>query len=464
MRTVVVRTSSSRMLILANLDKAIEWLHEGDAWSENWDRELRTRLLEIGVLRPGKNGLRISFVGVIIFRDRTFVALPKIRVSSPAKNIHQIAMRAMRRYREWIPTHHEPSPYLNESPDKGPITALAAADWMIRDFASYGLLRRTEVTHEINGGGLINWQRTAESVGVIISRGRPVYFETVTRRSQIDNENFATRLHCYLLEWMSDAYAQILDLEPINLDHEPIERFQALPPIEECEARLGIEQRSTYSQRGIDLLAMMLAAVRSIEAETELGLSLFGTSSFYHIWELACGRAFKNEANIWQPFIPRPRWTAASGQSADSDTFIPDLVSPLDQSELLIGDAKYYRPVMPPMLQNVPGVNDIAKQIWYKECLKKTADQNGFTSIQNVFLFPADVHEMMMIGLVELPAGSERVDAVALPFIETLSVYSGDKLHDLGDWRKNLSNILRKNGNLSEQNQMPAKPENAQIV
>ncbi len=427
-------------------ERAIEWLYEGDAWPETWDQELRARLVESGVLGLGQNGLRIRFVGIIVSKCRVLVSLPKVRVATPPEKVHQSAMRAMQRYREWVPTHHEPSPYLNESPDKGPVSTLAAADWMIRDFAAHGLLRRTEITHEVNGGGLINWRRTTESVNAVMSRGRPIYLETITRRSEADNRNFATRLHCYMLEWLSNAYASILDLEPIILDHEPVERFAVLPSVEECEARLAIEQRSTYSQRGIDLLAMMLATIRSIEIETELGLSLFGTSSFYHIWEVACGRVFRNEVNVWKPLIPSPRWTSADGHTAESDTFIPDLVSPLHHDELLIGDAKYYRPVMPPMLHNVPGVNDVAKQIWYKKCLQDEAKRRGFSTIQNVFLFPADVEEILRLGHVELPAGSERVDAVALPFIEVLSVYSGDKTCAPEKWHQKLSNILCKQG------------------
>lgn len=422
----------------------IEWMREGDIWPESSDPELRARLIENSVLGPGQGGLRIRFVGAIAFNDRTLVSLPKVPVAMPPELIYRYTLRAMRRYRNWAPTHHEPSPYLNESPDKGPVSALAAADWMIRDFAAHGLLRRTETTHEVSGDGLINWRRTVESMGVVMSRGRPIYLETITRKSENDNRNFATRLHCYLLERLSNAYGPILDFEPIVLDHEPIERLEALPSVEECEAQLTIEQRVTYSQRGIDLLTMMLAAVRSLDMETQLGLSLFGTSSFHHIWEAACGSAFGNEVSVWQPLIPSPRWTSTNGETAESDTFIPDLVIPLDPSELLIADAKYYRPVMPPTLQNVPGVNDVAKQIWYKDFLKSEARCRGFRTIQNVFLFPADVGEMSLLGHVELPVGGERVDAVALPFIDALSIYSGHKTPSPKQWRRKLSAIVRR--------------------
>lgn len=424
-------------------DRNIEWIREGDVWPEVGDSELRSKLVEFGVLGPGQGGLRIRFVGAIVFEGRTLVSIPKVQVTMWPEEIHRGALRAMRRYQKWIPSSHEPSPYLNESPEKGLVSTLAAADWLITDFAAHGLYRRTEVTHEQSGPGITNWRRTVENVIPFMSRGRPVYVETITKRSDNDNRNFATRLHCFLLERLSAQFGPILDFEPIILDHEPIERLHALPSLEECKARLGIEQRATYSQRGTELLEMMLATVASVEMETELGLSLFGTSSFHHVWEAACASVFGNDVASWQPFIPKPRWTSVDGHSTAAETFIPDLIAPISASDLLIGDAKYYRPTMPPALGNIPGVNDVAKQIWYKQCLRHEADRRGYTVIQNVFLFPADIGSMALMGHVELPSGGERVDAVGLPFMEALAIYASDRTGSPEQWRESLSAILQ---------------------
>jgi hypothetical protein len=320
---------------------------------------------------------------------------------------------------------------------------LAAADWLIRDFLDHGLIRRMETAHEINGTGAVNWRRTVETVPAAMSRGRPIYLETITRRSETDNRNFATRLHLYLLEQLSYEYGPVLDLEPVVLDHEPIERLDALPAAEECEARLIAEQRQTYSQRGIDLLSMMMATVRSLEMETARGLSLYGTSFFHHIWEAACAAAFGNEVEKWLPHLPKPRWSSADGAFAETDTFIPDLVTPVSKYQLLIGDAKYYRPSLPPKLANVPGVNDVAKQIWYKQCLSDPSLKQGYRSILNAFLFPADSAQVSLIGHVELPAGGERVDAIAVPFLPALAAYSGDSPHAPATWRNILADRIR---------------------
>lgn len=427
-------------------EQGIDWVREGDAWPDAEDPDLRGLLLDEGVLRRNHVGrLAIRFVGVIIHNGRTLVALPKVQMATPNVHIHRQAMRAMRRYKDWIPTHHEPSPYLNQSPEKGPVSALAATDWLVRDYLEYGLLRRTDVAHELGGRGVTNWRHTVERVTPVMSHGRPVYLETVTRRTEDNNRNFATRLHRYLLEKLTHDFGGILDMEPINLDHEPVERLDALPSIEECEARIASEQRATYSQRGLDLLAMMLATVNALEIETARGLSLYGTSSFHHVWEEACGRVFGNRREEWTPSLPKPVWTSATGQSAAASTFIPDLVVPLGIAELLIGDAKYYRPSMPPELAGVPGVNDVGKQIWYKQSLQREAGNRGYDRIQNAFLFPSAEVALTSLGWVEMPRGGEAIDCVAIPFLQALAIYSGDLKAAPDVWREQLAGILASN-------------------
>lgn len=352
----------------------------------------------------------------------------------------------MRHYAKWCPNYHEPSPFLNDRPERGTISGLAAAEWLIEDFNANGLLRRTETSHEMSGNGSTDWRRTVENIDPVMSRGRPVYLETITKRSEQDHRNFATRLHLFLLEKLSAEYGPLLDLEPVLLDHEPVERLQALPSVEECESQLAIEQRRTYSQRGIELLAMMLATVQAIEIETAHGLALYGTSSFYNVWEQACKSAFKDEVGSWLPHIPKPIWTAADGSKNDQGTFIPDLVAPISNEELLIGDAKYYRLSFSPTLMGNPGVNDVAKQIWYKQHLQGIAEESGYAVVQNAFLFPSDVKDVQLLGGVELPEGGERVDAIALPFLKTLAVYTHDILHDPEDWRARVAMILNDAG------------------
>ena len=434
-------------LISVKGDRGIEWLREGDAWPAGEDLELRARLAESGALSTGRSGgLRIRFVGVIVFNERTLVSLPKVRTAASRMDTHRQVTRAMRQYARWCPNYHEVSPFLNNRPEKGMISGLAAAEWLIDDFNANGLLRRTETSYEMSGNGSTDWRRTVENIDPIMSRGRPVYLETITKRSEQDHRNFATRLHLFLLEKLSAEYGPLLDLEPVLLDHEPIERLQALPSVEECESHLAIEQRRTYSQRGIELLAMMLATVQALEMETANGLALYGTSSFHNVWEQACKSVFSDEVDSWLPHLPKPIWRAADGSKQEQGTFIPDLVAPISDDELFIGDAKYYRLSFSPTLTGNPGVNDVAKQIWYKQHLQDIAQKRGYVVLHNAFLFPSDFEDVQLLGSVELPEGGERVDALALPFLKTLAVYTHDMSSDPGTWRAKVGIVLNDAG------------------
>lgn len=303
---------------------------------------------------------------------------------------------------------------------------MAATQWLIDDYLAHGLHRREVVEFERNGRGRTHWGKTIAGTAPIISRGIPIYPNTVTRRSQADLNNFPAMLHLYLLETLSLRFGPLLGYERLALDHEPVERFHTVPSLSECEARLNAEMRITFSERSLELLPIMLATLKAMEVEQSRSLSLYGTGSFHHVWESACSAVFGNDVEHWKALLPKPIWTSSEGASQTADTFIPDLVTHLgnDPTALLLADAKYYGPQMPPQLAMQPGVNDVAKQVWYKEHLKPLAEREGYTTIQNVFLFPGDCGKIVRIGWVEFPLGGERVDAVMMDFMCTLARYA----------------------------------------
>jgi hypothetical protein len=100
---------------------------------------------------------------------------------------------------------------------------------------------------------------------------------------------------------------------------------------------------------------------------------------------------------------------------------------------------------MPPALGGVPGVNDVGKQIWYKQSLGSEAERRGYSRILNAFLFPSDQPQLASIGWVEMPIGGEAVDAVAVPFLPALAAYSGDIKHSPSQWLELLAAIIDTN-------------------
>lgn len=408
---------------------AVAHLYEGDRFPEGLEHTypgLRDGLLRTGVLRPDKEGRAvIRFVGVAIQDAVTVVMLPKVRVAARPDHVQRQTVRAMRTYARSAPSHHEMSPYLNSDPDRGLVSGIAICDWLMRDFWAHGLYRRSVIDLELNGSGRTHWAATIALRQPIFSRGRPIYTDTVTRRSDNDASNFATMLHLHLLEVLSAEFAALLDCEPIVLDHEPVDRFDILPDADECERLLATEMRNVYADRSLNLLHMLITAMRTREIERSQGLSLYGTGSFHNVWECACAHVAGNEVEAWCSALPKPSWVSECGKVQEADTLRPDVVTPLNPDTLLIADAKYYRPVMPPALAGVPGVNDIAKQVWYRQYLEAPAKERGYRETENIFLFPGSEGPLVSrIGSVDFPAGKETIQAINLNFLLALQAYS----------------------------------------
>lgn len=361
--------------------------------------ELRNTLIQNGVLTPEKDGaLRVRFVGVAVAAGRSFQILPKIfpaASTNVAYTMRQV-IRALRRYARWQPQHRDEAPFLDPTASHTDLNALALADWLIRDYLNAGIYRRLREREEISGRGQMNWRRTIERMAPVLSAGNPVYVDTITRSTTRDRDYFVSRLHRQIVDGASQRFGHLLGYGPFNLDHEPFEPFSELPALSLCQAKVQQEMREAFSDRAMHLLPMLLAWLTAIERAESSDLALYGTSAFYDVWEKACASALGNERDQWQAHIPRPTWRSIEGHVRAADTFEPDIVTRIRdgaEEHLLIADAKYYRLAMPPYLQGQPGVNDVAKQLWYQRCLADAARGRGLVQTYNIFVVPGHEHD-----------------------------------------------------------------------
>ena len=129
-------------------------------------------------------------------------------------------IRALRRYAQWRPDQREDTPFLDANAQKVDLNALAIADWIIRDYLGGSIYRRLRQREEINGAGLLHWRRTIERMNPILSTGRPIYIDTVTRATARDNHHFVSRLHRHIVEQASGTFGYLLGYARISLDHE----------------------------------------------------------------------------------------------------------------------------------------------------------------------------------------------------------------------------------------------------
>ena len=153
---------------------------------------------------------------------------------------------------------------------------------------------------------------------------------------------------------------------------------------------------------------------------------MFGTNSFYAVWEKACAEVFDNQlstpigrinlnVNLHEDYLPmknyslldiieKPLWIAFDSNKKHEvkHTLIPDLISIYElDGDLCFGifDAKYYNIVLnSKSLKNQPGVGDVTKQYLYQLAYNDFIIKHEFKHVKNAFLMPTEDEEPILIG------------------------------------------------------------------
>ena len=335
-------------------------------------------------------------------------------------------------------------------------------------FDEYGEYSNYELTYEVNGSGVIDWNCTVNGHLPLLSNGKPVYTELETRKTRRNGTDLIMRLHRAVLTECSRLLAEsgvgeMLGLPEVWLSDEEIDDLgddEALAW--RIERERGV-QFVTWKQDVLDAMALYLLD-RKTSVKLEEVQSL-GTSSFYHVWETACKVAFGDLldkrlrqlplslSDGWDDrrgqtllgIIPRPKWERSydGGYAAcgDVDTLIPDAVAFYDGAEgkaFCIYDAKYYVPSDTGKMKGQPGVESVTKQFLYQSAYREFILDHGFSSVVNAFLVPGDVdapHKMARASFPgvlteEEPPFSNHVDMWMLPAEVVYDAYlRGEKLN-----------------------------------
>lgn len=334
-------------------------------------------------------------------------------------------------------------------------------------FDEYGEYSNYELTYEVNGPGVIDWGRTVNGHLPLLSNGRLVYTELETRKTCRNEADFIMRLHRAVLTECSrllteSGVGEMLGLSKIWLSDEDIDDLGDDEVLAWRIERERAVQFVTWKQDVLDAMALYLLD-RKTNVELDEVQSL-GTSSFYHVWEMACKVAFGDLldkrlrqlpltlADTWHEkrsqtllrVIPRPKWERShDGDYAACgvvDTLIPDTVSFFgdgDAKTFCIYDAKYYAPSASGRMQGQPGVESVTKQFLYQSAYRQFVLDHGFGSVVNAFLVPGDVDAPQKMARVSFPGVlaeeekpfSNYVDMWMLPAEDVYDAYlRGEKL------------------------------------
>lgn len=390
-------------------------VHDRAGWLEalNLTEDEFDGLVARRVLRQDTKSrdFRIEFVGVAITSRGSISVVP--RVPGAVNYSFAAILRLMRRY-------------FLRSDAREPYESAAADlhfqdDRLVREFDAFlallswyrehGLYRQ-ETRAMVTGGGRPDWRRTFARSDVLVSDGRVLYVQPVSSRRTY-NPSMVGSLQLHFLRTLSDrfGFSPPSEIEAeihwsLPLDADPVTRSGAQLLV----SRIQAEKRSVFRGDRLVLLDILLALLGgSAGLDGPEGLRLYGTTSFYMVWEDACRHYFSASGFSDIPELAQPQWKLRNSLGRWSREHggeqRPDIALRRGDVHVVL-DAKYYYPF--PVSR--PGWGDIVKQIYYQESLPAEKGE-----IINCFLMPGLARDRFTFaGYVEV----EGLGVRAFPSVE----------------------------------------------
>lgn len=403
-----------------------------------------------------------TYVGVITVGNRVIKVYPKYILSQnePLARMKQV-VKVLERY-----SHSEEQivNLFNGDGDNRCFNILAVILYLLNDYYEYGVYNNTEDILEVNGEGDILWNRTIDDGFAIIKEGRPYYTELIMRRSVEDEMDYFKRLHeCILTECSKQLHdadlEELFEIEVVSLSDELLENFGERDYILERIMKELNVQFNTHRQILLKTLYTYISQDRKMLEENQ-GISLFGTTAFYVVWEKVCASVFSNKLSVpvgqlqmKEPLlegynkkiklidlVEKPKWYGEDFYHEATDTLRPDLITISKYGEqdcFIIFDAKYYLIQLERdcALKGNPGVGDIVKQYMYQLAYKKFLADHHITIVKNCFLMPTEGKEIINKGRVKLDMlsdlGLEDIQIFLIPTDMLFNYYLSRKKIDI---------------------------------
>lgn len=402
-----------------------------------------------------------NYVGVVIVEGYLLCCYPKYLFSydntddrTECRKLLKQVLKVLHRYN----TNNQSIQLYSENEKSSSLSRIALIIALLDDYFQNGIYINTQNTHELNGDGEINWNRTINFIHPLWQEEEPYYINFWTRKNIIDDDNFIQRIHECLLTKCSRELEEIslmdlLDMHGVYLTDFLLDDFGDK---EYILHRISNELNTEFNSRKqyvLKLMSALLLENRSV-SDTD-SIALFGTTSFNLVWETVCADVFDNKMitplsdlplfstvkippnmlaikpRTLKDLIERPKWTSIDDAIALSDTLKPDLIF-VERNEnvcsFVILDAKYYTMrIESNKVEGQPGVGDVTKQYLYQLAYKDFIELNGIQEVKNCFLMPTEKDEIVSVGNVQMEMlgklGLEKIQVRELPASRMFDYY-----------------------------------------
>lgn len=387
--------------------------------------------------------VKFVFVGVLIIENYVINCYPKYIEEYEFNDLKQIIKVLERLQRDDEVVHFQ-----NTFNNDKSINLLPILLFLMKDYYENDLYKNFQEIMEINGDGEILWDRTINNNKVFIQNNKPYYYEVFTRNRINDLNDYFRRLHKIILTECSQKLEDcnllnLFDLTEIYLTDETLDNFDNTETILN---NINYELHTQFDTRKLEVLESMRLYIENKSSNFGLKncFSLYGTTSFAHVWEKVCCYVFNDLKdtplrNISLPcelkeeysnsldlmsLIEKPLWNFFENEPIYKNTLKPDLITTYQSDNIFafcIFDAKYYNIIgrQNEEMRNFPGIESITKQYLYHLAFKKFIENHKFDCMFNCFLFPSPFLNVQKIGYVELEMlnriGLKNIEIILLP-------------------------------------------------
>lgn len=391
-----------------------------------------------------------NYVGIIVIENTLISVVPKYLSSKPVgiklTEYLKLLTDVFRIYSKDSISEYDIK-FLGSVSDSSSFSMISAIDFFINDYLEYGKYFTDYVDYQINGNGEINWLDTIDRNSVLVSNGQPIYYETVTIKTDIDETTYITKLHEYILSKCSEISIMsglnaLLDFPLVHFDVD----YEALGDKEYIVSQIERELMIEYSDRKIRLLhAMKNFILKNGSLEQSSYSMFFGTSSFQMVWQKMCEFVYHHDKNLLD-YVEKPIWISNGVIDDTKDTLEPDILSIVqsDQKYFMILDPKYYQvEFRDSKIYGNPGIGDIVKQYMYEFAIEKHKEELGVYKLLNALLFPTENEEMEFWGEVSLDYWSDKrtIKAIKLSAKNIMNRYKKRSKLNLFEWNEFISNF-----------------------
>lgn len=402
-----------------------------------------------------------NYVGVIILEGYLLCCYPKYLFShdntddkTECRKLLKQVLKVLYRYN----TNNQSIQLYSEGAQLSSLSRIALIIALLDDYFQNGIYINTQNTHELNGDGEINWNRTINFIHPLWQEDEPYYINFWTRKNVVDDDNFIQRIHECLLTKCSRELEELSLMDLLDMHGVYLTDFllDDLGDKEYLLHRISNELNTEFNSRKQYVLKLMSALLLENTSVSDIdSISLFGTTSFNLVWETVCADVFDNKMitplsdlplfstvkippnmlaikpRTLKDLIERPKWTSIDDASALSDTLKPDLIS-VERNEnvcsFVILDAKYYTMrIESNKVEGQPGVGDVTKQYLYQLAYKDFIELNGIQEVKNCFLMPTEKDEIVSVGNVQMEMlgklGLEKIQVRELPASRMFDYY-----------------------------------------